>query len=79
MSKSQENLLFESKNGSYIPIRIYCAPIISETGRAEGLVVVFTDISEQKQAEKERKELERKEQRELNRIARRNSFAALSI
>ena len=33
----------------------------------------------EKCAEKERKELERKGQRELNRIARRNSFAALSI
>ena len=33
----------------------------------------------EKRAEKERKELERKEQRELNRIARINPYAALSI
>ena len=50
--------VLRSKTGQELPIEDSAAPIRSETGEVLGVILVFHDVSEKKEAEKRRKEIQ---------------------
>ena len=54
-----ENTLLIAKDGQEIPIDDSAAPIVDETGMAEGVVLVFRDISERTEAEAQMRQFTR--------------------
>ncbi len=52
-----ETEVFWKKNGSSFPVEYVSAPILSESGKIMGAVVIFKDITNRKKMEKERTDL----------------------
>jgi two-component system sensor histidine kinase TtrS len=66
--------LFWRENGSCFPVEYSSTPIKDEAGKTVGSVVVFRDITEQKQAEEDA----RQHQAELTRVARLSTLGEMA-